>query len=192
MKKTSFALASVAKAALLSIAMMTSANALDGVAVLDLQRIMKDSLAAKSLRDQIEKKREQFQGEISKDEERLRKRDKELAEQRNVMAADKFEQEKNSFKNEVESVQREVQKKRVQLDRAYAKSLEEVQNAVSAVVKEVSAEQKLAMTVPAGGTVFYDPKLDITETVLSRLDKKLAKVTVKIEPIEEPKEAKKK
>jgi Skp family chaperone for outer membrane proteins len=46
------------------------------VAVLDLQRIMKESKAAKSIRDQLESKRDQYQKEITKDEEKLRKRDK--------------------------------------------------------------------------------------------------------------------
>lgn len=159
------------------------------VAVLDLQKIMKESAAAKSIREQIEKKREQFQQEVSKDEDRLRKRDKDLAEQRSLMAPEKFEQERNSFKTEVETVQKEVQKKRLQLDRAYSKALAEVQDSITAIVKELSAEKKFSLMLPASQTLYYDGALEVTDVVLDRLNKKLSKVTVKIEAVETPKEA---
>jgi outer membrane protein len=175
--------------ALGAVVMSASAALAEGnIGVLDVQKLMANSLASKSIREQIDKKREQYQQEISKDEDRLRKKDKDLAEQRNVMAPDKFEQEKNAFKTEVETVQRDVQKKRVQLDRAYAKAFAEVQEAVTGVVKEVAAEQKLNLVLPSGQTLFFDPKMDITDTVVSRLDKKISKVSVKLEALEDIKD----
>jgi outer membrane protein len=166
----------------------SAAHAEGGIGVLDLQKIMQNSLASKSIREQVEKKREQFQQEISKDEDRLRKKDKDLAEQRKTMTPEKFEQERNNFKTEVENVQREVQKKRIQLDRAYSTALAEVPEALNGVVKEIASEQKLSLAVPAGQTLYYDTKLDITENALGRLDKKISKVTIKIEPVDEVKE----
>jgi Skp family chaperone for outer membrane proteins len=154
-----------------------------GVAVLDLQDILRDAKAAKSIRDQVQSKREEFQKQISADEERLRKRDKDLSEQKSLLSQDAFEQERKKFRDEVGKVQIEVQRKRVQLDRAYAKALSQVQNQIETIVKEMSKENGFAITFPASQTLFYAEPLDITAEVLKRLDSKLPSVKIVIEPI---------
>ena len=48
------------------------------IAVLNIQEIMRQSKAAQSVRDQLEKKQKQFQQEMSAKEEALQKEDQEL------------------------------------------------------------------------------------------------------------------
>jgi len=170
---------------LMMVAFVMPAHAAGKVAVLDLQRIMKESKAAKSIRSQLESKRDQYQKEITRDEEKLRERDKGLADKRNVLSPEAFDKERKDFQKDVANVQREVQKKRIQLDQAYAKALASVQEEISSIVREMAKKHQFAITFPASQTLFYAEQLDITEEVLNRLDDELPKVTLKIQPIKD-------
>lgn len=178
-------IAIVCLAALAAFSSAQAADAAGKVAVIDLQKIMKESKATVSIHDQVEKKRDQFQKDITKDEERLKKRDKELGEKHNVLSPEAFDKERKDFAKDVEGVQRGVQKKRIQLDRAYAKAMSEVQAQISEIVKGIAKENGISITFPASETLFYAENLDITDQVLKQLDQKLPKVTVKIEEIKE-------
>ncbi|MBI1275430.1 hypothetical protein GC177_05605 [bacterium] len=154
-----------------------------GVAVLNLKKIMDESTATKSIRSQIEKKSDEYKKSIAKDEERLRARDKELAEKRSTMSAEAFEKERRNFQAELQKVQLDVQKKRVQLDRAYGEALGKVNDVVSGIVKDMAKENGFAITFPASQIIFYADFLDITNEVLKRLNQKLGDVKVEIKPI---------
>ena len=58
--------------------------------VVDYTRIMRDSKAAKSIRDQIDTRRKVYQDQIAKEEKRLFDADKALAKQRSVLSAEAF------------------------------------------------------------------------------------------------------
>lgn len=156
------------------------------VAVLNLQKLMRESKASKSIRDQIEQKRTSYQSEINKDEERLRTRDKELTEQRNLLSPEAFEQERREFKEEVTDVQRQVQQMRTTLDRAYGTSLAQVQVTISEIIEEMAAEKGFDLALPAGQTLFFSNTLDITESVLQRLDSRLPTVVVEVDLSAQP------
>ncbi len=151
------------------------------VAVLNLQKLMRDSKASQSIRNQIESRREQYQKDISADEERLRQRDQELTEQRALLSAEAFEEQRQQFKQEVTDVQRDVQQMRASLDKAYGSSLAEVQEAITDIIAELSSEKGFAVALPAGQTLYFSQTLDITDDVLTRLDSRLPEVEVKVE-----------
>jgi outer membrane protein len=162
-----------------------AAKPVSPIAVLNLKALMKESKAAASIRQQIEAKRSQFQKEIGGKEESLRKRDKELSEKRNLLAKDAFEQERKKFEQEVISVQREVQMKRLQLDRAYAKSLEKIREEVVVIIRDDIGQQRpFEVVLPASEVLFFQPTVDITAPVLAKLDQRLPSVNVVIEEID--------
>jgi Skp family chaperone for outer membrane proteins len=88
-------------------------QAADGkIAVVDVQQVVRNSLAAKDVSAQIEKKRVAHQAEITKQEENLEKRNQELSKQRAVLSPEAFEQKVKEFKSQVADVQRDVQRRR--------------------------------------------------------------------------------
>jgi outer membrane protein len=106
-----------------------------------------------------------------------------LADKRNVLSPEAFDKERKDFQKDVAGVQREVQKKRIQLDQAYAKALAKVQEKISEIVRDMAKKHQFAITFPASQTLFYAEQLDITKEVLERLNSDLPKVTLKIEKI---------
>jgi outer membrane protein len=148
------------------------------VAVIDYQRILREAKAARAIRDQVESRRQLYQEEIAGEEQRLHEADKELARQRGILSAEAFAERRSAFETEVAAVQRMVQERRRQLDQVAASSLNEVRSAMIEVVGELSDARGFNLVLPTSGLLLFSPKIDLTDEVLARLDRKLPNVRV--------------
>ena len=152
------------------------------IAIVNVQKLMQEAKAAKSAREQLESKQKSYQKEISQKEEKLKKEDQELAKKRDALSQDAFDKKVAAFRSEVTEVQKEVQQKKSALDEAFAQALTDIQKAVTDIIGELAEEKEFTVAMPASQVLYYEEKFDITEEVLSRLDKKLPKVTLQFKP----------
>ena len=148
------------------------------VAVVDIDRIRENSTAAKSVRDQLEKHRSTFQDEISKQENELRNAEQDLNKQRSVLSLDAFNQRRQQFEQRVADVQRQVQSRRRQLETAMANSMTEVNKAVVDAVQEVATSHGANLVLPKSQIILVDKAMELTEDVLTMVNKKLPNVRV--------------
>ena len=65
-----------------------------------------------------------------------------------------------------------------QLDQAAAAALNEVRTAMIEVVGELADSRGFNLVLPSSGLLLFSPKIDLTDEVLGRLDKKLPNVKV--------------
>jgi Skp family chaperone for outer membrane proteins len=148
------------------------------VVVVDYARILRDSKAARSIRDQIESRRKTYQDQIAKEEKRLFDADKELAKQRNVLSPEAFAEKRKAFEQDVMKVQRMAQDRRRQLDQVAGVALGNVRNALVEVVGVLADERGFNIVLPSSAVLLFSPKIDLTDEVLAQLDKKLPSVKV--------------
>lgn len=151
------------------------------VAVVNIQGIMRDSAAAKSVREQLEQKQKAYQTEISKKEEALQKEDQDLAKQRGVLAKDAFEAKVKAFREKATDTQKEVAAKKAMLDGALEHSLGEIQKATTEIIAALAKEKNFNVALPTSQLLYADSGMDISSEVLKRLNDKLPKVDVKFE-----------
>jgi outer membrane protein len=152
------------------------AQAETAIGIVNIQKIMNDSLAAKSVRDQLQNKQKSFQSELDAKEKALMKEDQELVKQRANMEKDAFEQKVKSFRERAAKAQGEIQAKKASLDKAFAGALEEIQTNVVTITTNVAKEKKLNVVISSAQVLYGDASLDITEEVLRQLNKKLSSV----------------
>ena len=145
-------------------------------AVIDYQRILRDAAAAKSIREQIEARRQAYQEEISKEEQRLHEADKAFAKQRSVLSTEAFAEKRRAFEQEVAEVQRLVQERRRELDSMAAAALNEVKEALIEIVTSIAEERGFNLVLPNSEVLFFSRSLDLTEEVLAKLDARLPQV----------------
>lgn len=167
-----------------------SAEIGDKVGIVDIQKIMRDSLAAKNLHTQIEKKKTDFETEIKKQEDELQKTDKDLADQRNVLSAEALDKKRSEFKDRITKVQHNVQTRKAQLEEAYNHALSDIQASVLKITADLAKEKNLALVIPSSQILYAQDKMNISDEVLKRLDKDMPKVAFTIDENIE-KEAKK-
>lgn len=155
------------------------ATAETNVGVVNIQKIMRDSKAAASIRTQLQTKQKAFQAELDAKEKQLLAEDQALVKERNNVDKEAFEKKVKDFRAKAANAQREVQVKKAQLDKAFAGALDDIQNNVTTIVKEVATEKKLTLVISSAQVLYTQPALDITDEVLKRLNSKLPNVSVK-------------
>lgn len=152
-------------------------------AVIDVQALMRDSAAAKSIRVQVDQKRSGYREEISAKENELRAADQNLAQQRTVLSPEAFAERQRQFQKQVADVQRLVQTRNRQLDQGLAQAMQEVEKTIAKIGSEIAREKGLDMILAKNMVIYAAASFDITAEVLRRLDRQLPTV-----PLREPKE----
>ncbi len=159
------------------------------VAIIDVQRILEESLAAKSVQQQLESQRARFQTEISGEEKELRQAEKDLASLRDKVAPDEYAEKEQRLRQRFLSVERQVQTRRKALDQAFTDSMNVVRKSLLDTVNALARERGANIVIVKQQVLWSDKKMDITNDVLARLDTALPHVPVKVVPEDEDKPA---
>jgi Skp family chaperone for outer membrane proteins len=130
-------------------------------AVVNFQKIFRDSAATRSIAPQIEKLKKSFETQFIDIRKKLQQAEKDLQGQRAILSPEAYAEKQEAFKNQVNGVQRNVQTVQRMIGRA---------------------EKSLDLIFPRSGLIHVDARYDISNEVLKRLDKKLPFVKVKKPP----------
>lgn len=164
--------------ALAAAATSKSSSKLD-IAVVDVRRILRESLATRAIRPQMEKLKKDYQDRFRKQENELRAANQDLHRQRTILSPEAYEAQRKAFQRRATAVQREVQAAQQQLDRALARSMGKVHRALQLIVAKYAEEKRVKLILPKSGVLLMETRLDITDEILKRLNGKLP--TVKVE-----------
>lgn len=148
------------------------------IAVIDVQSILRDSKASKSVRPQIEKLRKRYQSAVRKREAELRKASQNLQRQRAILSPDAFAKKRRGYETKARGAQTEFQTRKRELDGAYSIAIGKVQKAMLLAAAKIASEFKLDLVLPKSIIILSAKKLDITKEVLMRVDKNLPSVKV--------------
>ncbi len=148
------------------------------IAYLDSQKILRESVAAASIRKQIDAYRTTYRGEIAASEKRLRKEEEELKRQRPILSAEAFATKRRNFEDSVATVQRVVQERTRMLDRSFSVAMREVDGAIRKIVSGLTAEWGFNIVVERRQILFAHRDLDITKAVLEKLNETLPDIKV--------------
>lgn len=149
-------------------------------AVINLQKVLREAAATKTIRPQIENLKKSYEKQFKKFEKELRATDQDLQKQRSILSPEAYTSKRKAFKQRVNSLQREVQTVQRLLDRAGRNALGKVHRAFDEIRTQVAKEKSLHFIFPRSGLLHVDPRFDITADVLKRLNKRLPSVKVKV------------
>ncbi|MFY9287925.1 MAG: OmpH family outer membrane protein [Alphaproteobacteria bacterium] len=156
------------------------------IAVIDVQRILEESLSAKSVQKQLEIRRAKFQTEIEVEENGLRQAEQELSKQRSKLAAAVYADREQQLRQRFLTVERHVQSRRKVLDQAFTDSMNTVRTALLDIASTMARDRGVNLVLVKQQTLWVDKPLDITDDLLKRLNAKLPEVAIKIAPEEKP------
>lgn len=175
MKHVFFSLAALMLASVFAL----PAHAETSVGVVNIGKIMTESAAAKSMREQAQSKQKAFQADLDSKEKALVKEDQEIAKQRPNLEKAAYEAKAKEFHARAAAAQREIQNKKLQIDKGIAAAIKQIQTNVMTITQEVAREKKLNLIVSSDQALYADSTLDVTADVLARLNKKLPSVSLK-------------
>ena len=158
-------------------AVSPSANAAV-IGVINIQKIMESSKAAKPIRQQLKSKQKKFQAKLDKKQKQLLAEDKKLAKQHGTLAKDAFEKKVKEFQKRAETAKKEIAAKRRELDKAFTKALKQIEDKVIAIGEAVAKDKGYSIVISASQVLYSDSSMDITQAVLATLDKELPIVSI--------------
>ncbi len=152
------------------------------IAVIDFQRVARESAAGKIVRALVDKQHAAYQAEIKKVQQELEKTRRELTQQQAVLAPEVFSQKRKEYQSRAEELQRMVQIRKRQLDQMFVQGMRQIELALVEVLKEMAKERKINMILNAargqGIVLFADNSIVITDEARRRLDKRLPSLTL--------------
>ncbi|MEQ8333055.1 OmpH family outer membrane protein [Nisaea sp.] len=159
------------------------AHALDkidpvSVAVVDVQLIMRQSDAAKDIREQVESRRKVYEKEFQQREAEMRDAEKALAQQQAILANEVFQARVREHQQNISALQRDGQSMKRQLDQAYGRANGEVRKTMIEIVAEVAGEVGVGLVLFKNQIFLGDRKIDVTDEIMKRLNQRLPKVEV--------------
>ena len=143
------------------------------VAVIDVQRIIRESTAMTAVREEVARLRRAFQAEIREQEKVFREERSKLLRQRGVLTPGAFARRRNQLVSRFAAVQRRLQLKSRSLDQASAATLREFQKSLFEVVNALAKEKQYTLVLTRRSVPYAHPGYLETDEVLKRLNKKL-------------------
>lgn len=148
--------------------------------VVDVQRILDESEAAKGVQKQLNQQRARFQAETEKEENQLRQAEQDLGKSHDRLSAEIYGEREQQLRQRFISVERHVDVRRKMLDQSFTDAMNVVRDKLLAIVQEIAREKDVKLVLVKQQILWADKPLDVTDDVLARLNKLLPQVTVKV------------
>lgn len=151
------------------------------LAVVDVQALLSESRAAKSLQTQLKAQRDKFQDEFSKYEKDLRDTEQSLAKERSTLKPEAFNKKREAFEEKLMETRKLAQSRKRALDEGFSAAVGSLRDAMVKIVAGVAEEKHFDLVISRQNVVIVDKSLDITANVLEKLDKEMPDVKLTVE-----------
>ena len=152
------------------------------IGVIDIQAVLRASVAVQSLARQIESQREAAQESVRTREAALRAADLDLAQRRASLSPEDYAQERSELEAEGVELQRQAQQERRSLDQLFSQGMSQIQQVLVQVSQDIARENNLDLMLAKTAVIIVKPEFDFTEEALKRLNAQLADVALPLQP----------
>ena len=151
------------------------------IIVIDVQKIMTQSDAAKSVRSQVEGLRKGVQDDVSKQESALKSDQDNLIKQQGKLSQDEFNKQRQAFEQKVASTRKSVDGKVASLDRGVNKASGQIEQELQKLLFDMAKDKGAGLVLPKQAILVAETSMDFTDEALAELNKRLPRVDVKLE-----------
>lgn len=151
------------------------------IAVVDVEMVLNESKAGKSIQKQLTDRREAFQQEFAEKENKLVESEKELIEEKKNISPEEFEKKRLEFEQQLQETRNLFQKRRSSLDKGLGSALAELRQNVVQVTAEVADKNEFQVVLTRDSVVIVQKEMNITAQVLESLDKKIQTIKLDVD-----------
>ncbi len=143
------------------------------LAIIDVQKVLRDSTAVQALSRQIADRKVQHQDELREQERSLREADQELNRQRTILSPEAYAKKRGELEKQVATLQREAQNRKRGLDKIFAEGMGRVQAEINKIAAEFVEERGLDLILSKTTVVQVKPEFELTQEAVRRLNNRL-------------------
>ncbi len=157
------------------------------IAVVNISKLLQESKAMKDVRDKAEKLQKKYKSDYAGDIKQLQQEEQKLRKDQPNITGREFERRRQDLTRQYVNLRRKSQLLRRLLNAAYQKVLGRFREELIIVVKALAVEKGYTMVLNQATTIHVAPQFEITDTVLSRLNKRLPKLKFEVEGVSDAK-----
>lgn len=159
------------------------------IAIIDVEKIMSESLAFQSARKQIDKIASDLQQQIVSAEETLRSEEQQLQQQRAILTPEVYGDRRQALQERAAALQQRARSLRQTLDRGMAQTMQRIQLVLFEEVGKLSEDLGVNLVLPRSQIVVAFDSFDISEQALKRLNERLTDIEMSLDRADEQKPA---
>lgn len=145
------------------------------IAVIDVNRILNESEAGKVARKKMEDRYEELKKKIEKVNQEARKMKEDLDKQKILLGKEKVKEREDALAAKVGELRQLTQESEKEMQARQGELTREILKVVEGKIDKVVEEEKIDLLLERGsGVIHAKSTLDITEKVLSRVNKEKA------------------
>ena len=146
------------------------------IVYLDVEKIMQDSIAGKSIISQLKKKRESTISKFKKKKKDIFDKEKKLIAQKNVLSKDEFESKIKELRNEISNYQKERNKASDNITKLRIKASTKLISKLTPILEEYSKKNSIRIIIQKKQIVMGTKEDDITKDILELFNQKIKNI----------------
>lgn len=147
--------------------------------VIDMNRVMKESKAAQGIFSELESKRTEYQKQVQKEGEDLQKTQGDILKQKATLKSDDFEAKRKEWEENANKKLEQAQERKKGLDTSLAAALNTWREKARAITEKLALERGYTAVFTQDAVVLANPSIDLTDQVVTQLNKDVSKISVK-------------
>ena len=146
------------------------------IVYLDVEKIMQESIAGKSIISQLKKKREVSISKFKKKEKEIFDKEKKLVSQKNVLSKEDFESKIKDLRIDISNYQRERNKTSNDIAKLRIKASTKLINKLTPILEDYSKKNSIRIIVQKKNIVMGKKEDDITKDILELVNQKVKNI----------------
>ena len=145
----------------------------DQIVYLDLDYVVVNTKAGKSILSKLEKSKKSALLEFEKKEKDLKKIEAEIKKQKNVISEDEFKKRLIEFKKEISKFQQDKQKVVTEFNQKKKIEFGEFFKKITPIIEQYVSEKKIDIVLDKKNIFLASKKKDITQEIINIIDSKI-------------------
>ena len=146
------------------------------IVYLDVEKIMQQSIAGKSIIAQIKKKREISISKFKKKEKEILDKEKKLIAQKNVLSKEDFESKIIELRKDISKYQKDRNKTSNEITKSRVKASTKLINKLTPILEEYSKKNSIRIIVQKKNIVMGKKEDDITNDILELVNQNVKNI----------------
>jgi outer membrane protein len=164
---------------ILSIFISNKAISSEGIYYIDMDYIMNNSLAGKSIVKQLEKKNNSYSETIKKIEADLKKEETKLISQKNILDSEEFKKRALSFQEKVTKYRNDRKENSNNLTMQKNKAQQNLIMNLTPILGDYAKKNSISFILPKQSIIIGKSELDLTNKILEILNEQIKTIELK-------------
>ena len=148
------------------------------IVYLNVDKIMQQSIAGKSIKKQLENLYNKNMEKFKKNDEILKNKEKKLIAQKNILSQEDFQKELSNLRKEIINFQKQQVKARDDINKLRIGATNKLISKLSPILEEYAKQNSISLILQKKNIVMGKKEIEITDEILSITNEKIKNIKI--------------